>query len=50
MFRHKITIVREVVTNGKRKCKAIPVQARTGPEVSRKLRLPDFKKIGTRMW
>jgi hypothetical protein len=27
--------------------KAIPLQALTGPEVSRRLRLPDFKKIGT---
>jgi len=30
---------------GKRK--AIPIQAWTSPEGSRKLRLPDFKKIGT---
>jgi hypothetical protein len=29
------------------KCKAIPLQAWTGPEVSRELRLPDFKAIGT---
>jgi hypothetical protein len=29
------------------KGKAIPLQALTGPEVSRKLRLPDFKTIGT---
>jgi len=27
--------------------KAIPLQAWTGPEVSRRLRLPDFKAIGT---
>jgi hypothetical protein len=27
--------------------KAIPLQAWTGPEGSRRLRLPDFKKIGT---
>jgi hypothetical protein len=26
---------------------AIPLQAWTSPEVSRKLRLPDFKTIGT---
>jgi hypothetical protein len=32
------------------KSKAIPVQAWTGPEVSRRLRLPDFKTIGTWMW
>jgi len=28
------------------KGKAIPLQAWTGPEGSRRLRLPDFKKIG----
>jgi hypothetical protein len=31
----------------KGKGKAIPLQALTGPEVSRMLRLPDFKAIGT---
>jgi len=30
-----------------KKGKAIPLQAWTGPEVSRRLRLPDFKTIGT---
>jgi len=30
-----------------RKGKAIPLQVWTGPEVSRRLRLPDFKTIGT---
>jgi hypothetical protein len=30
----------------KKKCKAIPLQAWTGPEGSRRLRLPDFKTIG----
>jgi len=29
------------------KVKAIPLQAWTGPEGSRRLRLPDFKKIST---
>jgi hypothetical protein len=29
------------------KCKAIPLHAWTGPEGSRRLRLPDFKTIGT---
>jgi hypothetical protein len=29
------------------KGKAIPLQAWTGPEVSRRLRLSDFKTIGT---
>jgi len=30
--------------------KAIPLQAWTGPEDSRRLRLPDFKTIGTWKW
>jgi len=30
--------------------KAIPLQAWTGPEGSRRLRLPDFKTIGTGRW
>jgi hypothetical protein len=34
--------VRGLVSQGK----AIPLQAWTGPEGSRRLRLPDFKKIG----
>jgi len=32
---------------GKRKNKATPLQDWTGPEGSRRLRLPDFKTIGT---
>jgi hypothetical protein len=32
---------------GKGKEKAIPLQAWTGPEVSMRLRLPDFKTIST---
>jgi len=32
------------------KGKAIPLQAWTGREGSRRLRLPDFKTIGTRTW
>jgi hypothetical protein len=35
------------VYTGKGKVKAIPLQALTGPEGSRRLRLPDFKTIGT---
>jgi len=31
----------------KTKDKAIPLQAWTGPEGSRRLRLPDFQTIGT---
>jgi hypothetical protein len=30
--------------------KAIPLQALTGPEGSRRLRLPDFKTVGTWTW
>jgi hypothetical protein len=30
-----------------KKGKAIPLEAWTGPEVFRRLRLPDFKAIGT---
>ena len=33
--------------NGKGKGKAVPLQAWTGLEGSRRLRLPDFKTIGT---
>jgi len=32
---------------GKGKGKAIPLKSWTGPEGSRRLRLPDFKTIGT---
>jgi hypothetical protein len=32
---------------GKGKGKAIPLQALTGPEGSRRLRLPDFKTVGS---
>jgi hypothetical protein len=32
------------------KGKAIPLQAWTGPEGSRRLRLPDFKTMGTSRW
>jgi hypothetical protein len=34
----------------KGKGKAIPLQAWTGPKVSRRMRLPDFKTIGTWKW
>jgi len=34
----------------KAKGKAIPLQAWTGPQGSRRLRLPDFKTIGTWRW
>jgi hypothetical protein len=32
------------------KSEAIPLQALTGPDGSRSLRLPNFKTIGTRRW
>ena len=38
------------ICKGKSKRKAIPLQAWTGPEGSRSLRLPDFKTINTRRW
>jgi hypothetical protein len=46
----RITITRQTVLiqlKVKVKDKAISLQAWTGPEGSRKLRLPDFKTIGT---
>jgi len=38
------------IGKGQGKGKAIPLQAWTGPEGSRRLRLPHFKTIGTRSW
>ena len=32
------------------KGKTVPLQAWTGPDGSRSLRLPDFETIGTRWW
>ena len=43
---HQHTL-KTVKINGKGKGKAIPLQAWTGPEASRMLRLPDFKSFGT---
>jgi len=45
-----IPFSRKQVPAGKVKVKEIPLQAWTGPEGSRRLRLPDFKKIGTLRW
>ena len=48
--KHSINIVVFPLSDiyiGKGKCKAIPLQAWTGPEGSSRLRLPDFKTIGT---
>jgi hypothetical protein len=36
-----------LIKNVRGKGKAIPLQAWTGPEGSRRLRFPDFKTIGT---
>ena len=44
---HLILISTGYKGKGKGKGKAIPLQAWTGPEGSRRLRLPDFKTIGT---
>jgi hypothetical protein len=33
-----------------KKGKAIPLQAWTGPDRSRRFRLPDFKTVGTWRW
>jgi len=41
------SIIYYLVLNVKSKGKAIPLQAWTGPEGSSKLRLPDFKRVGT---
>jgi hypothetical protein len=42
-----VTFIEEHQSKGKGNGKAIPLQTLTGPEGSRRLRLPDFKKIGT---
>jgi len=36
-----------LITWVKKKGKAVPLEALTGPEGSRRLRLPDFKTFGT---
>jgi len=46
----RVTFVLAYPTVYTRVYKAIPLQARTGPEGSRRLRLPDFKTIGTLRW
>jgi hypothetical protein len=45
---HVLLYIVKFIVKGKDK--AIPLQALTSPEVSRRLRLPDFKKIGTLRW
>jgi hypothetical protein len=41
------TAILDIQTKSNGKGKAIPLQAWTGPEGSRRLKLPDFKTIGT---
>jgi hypothetical protein len=41
------TLNKNMEMNLKPKGKAIPLQVWTGPESSKRLRLPDFKTIGT---
>jgi hypothetical protein len=41
-----LVFISRFLINGKGKGQATPLQALTGPEVSRWLRLPDFKTIG----
>ena len=45
-----LTFVRSHSSLYKGKVKAIPLQAWNGPEGSRRLKLPDFKTIGTLRW
>ena len=39
-----------VLLNGESKGKTVPLQAWRGPEVSIRLRIQDFKTVGTRRW
>jgi len=39
--------LKSVITKGKGKGKTSPVKAGTDPEISRRLRLPDFRTNGT---
>ena len=41
-FTHQFCLGKEEVTDREAKCKSVPLQAWSGPECSRKLRLPDF--------
>jgi hypothetical protein len=46
MYIGKATAWGERIVKGK----AIPLQVWTGPKFSRRLRIPDFKTIGTEKW
>jgi len=43
-------LLKSIILSSFVKDKAIPLQVRTGPEGSRRLRLPDCKTIGTWKW
>ena len=43
---HDIQVSRLILSSNTEKGKAIPLQAWTGPEDSRRLRIPDFKTVG----
>jgi len=45
LYNNFTKIISSLINKGKGK--ALPLQAWTGPEGSRRLRLPDFKTIGT---
>jgi len=47
---HHFLHVSRIRVNTYKKGNAIPLQPWTGPVGSRRLRLPDFKAIGTRWW
>jgi len=40
-------VTEDTIINSRKEKAAIPLEAWTGPEVSWRLRLPDFKTIGT---
>jgi hypothetical protein len=47
IHKHNIMFLAHHASADRDKGKAIPIQAWTGPEDSRRLKLPDFKTIGT---
>jgi hypothetical protein len=49
-FKSSTIWIKDNLERKKVKGKAVPLQAWTGPEGSRRLRLPDFKTLGTRRW
>jgi hypothetical protein len=45
-----MNVCKQIINYNVKKGKAIPLQAWTGSEGSRRVRFPYFKIIGTRMW